>query len=160
MRLPEAAKLVVCLGLTFSAAVLGSLFTGRHGVSGWYANLNKPFFTPPDWVFGPVWTVLYIFMAISAFLVWQRGFGSPFVKVGLGLYLVQLVLNALWPPIFFGLQMPLLAFIEILLLWLGVLLTSLAFAQVSAGAALLLLPYLVWVTFAAVLNGGICLLNR
>ena len=159
MKLPIVIRLVVCLALTFSAAVLGSLFT-RNAISDWYANLNKPFFTPPGWLFGPVWTVLYLLMALSAFLVWQKGLDSHIVKVALALYLLQLILNGLWMPLFFGLRMPLVAFVEILLLWTTIGLTILAFARVSIPAALLLLPYILWASFAAVLNFSIWLLNR
>jgi benzodiazapine receptor len=159
MKVAIFIKLVVCLALTFSAAFLGSLFT-RNAISDWYANLNKPFFTPPDWLFGPVWTVLYLLMALSAFLVWQKGLESPIVRIALALYLLQLILNGLWTPLFFGLKVPLVAFIEILLLWTAIILTIIASARVSMPAALLLLPYIVWTSFAAVLNFSIWLLNR
>lgn len=159
MKLPLVAKFIVCLALTFSAAFLGSLFT-RNAISDWYANLNKPFFTPPDWLFGPVWTLLYLLMALSASLVWQKGLESPIVRIALALYLLQLILNGLWTPLFFGLKMPLAAFIEILLLWTAIILTIIASARVSMPAALLLLPYIVWTSFAAVLNFSIWLLNR
>jgi benzodiazapine receptor len=159
MKFAIFIKLVVCLALTFSAAFLGSLFT-RNAISDWYANLNKPFFTPPDWLFGPVWTVLYLLMALSAFLVWQKGLESPIVRIALALYLLQLILNGLWTPLFFGLKVPLVAFIEILLLWTAIILTIIASARVSMPAALLLLPYIVWTSFAAVLNFSIWLLNR
>jgi len=153
-------KLVASFGLTFAAPLIGSLFTTREAISDWYAGLNRPFFTPPAWLFGPVWTILYALMALSAFIIWQKGLGSAAVKIALGLYIAQLALNALWTPLFFGLQMPLLAFVEILLLWLAILGTIWAFSTVSTPAALLLMPYLLWTTFAAVLNGSIWLLNR
>ena len=159
MKLAIFTKLVVCLALTFFAALLGSLFT-RNAIFDWYAGLNKPFFTPPDWLFGPVWTVLYLLMALSAFLVWQKGLDSPAVKIALALYLLQLILNALWTPLFFGLKMPLVAFIEILLLWTAIVLTIIASARVSILAGLLLLPYIVWTSFAALLNCSLWLLNR
>jgi len=159
MKTHIVLRLVVCLALTFSAALLGSVFTG-NAIPDWYANLNKPFFTPPNWLFGPVWTILYLLMAISAFLIWQKGLDSPAVKIALVLFLLQLILNGLWTPLFFGLKMPLVAFIEILLLWTAIGLTILAFARVSIPAALLLLPYLLWTSFAAVLNCALWLLNR
>ncbi len=159
MKLAIFTKLVVCLALTFSAALLGSLFT-RNAISDWYATLNKPFFTPPDWLFGPVWTILYLLISLSAFLVWQKGLDNPAVKTALALYLLQLILNALWTPLFFGLKMPLVAFIEILLLWTAIILTIIASARVSILAGLLLLPYIVWTSFAAVLNCSLWLLNR
>jgi benzodiazapine receptor len=152
-------KLIVCLVLTFSAAFVGSIFT-REAVPDWYAALNKPFFTPPNWLFGPVWTILYLLMALSAFIVWQKGLINPAVRIALILYLIQLILNALWLVIFFGLKLPLLSFIEILLLWTAIGLTILAFARVAVLAALLLVPYILWVSFAAVLNFFIWFLNR
>lgn len=152
-------KIIICLAVTFSSPVIAS-FVMEPGSSDWYANLNKPFFNPPGWVFGPVWTVLYILMAVSAGLVWQKGLGGPKVRLAMGLYLVQLILNAFWTPIFFGLEMPLLAFIDILLLLAGIILAILAFFRVSRYGALLMLPYLVWTAFAAVLNFSLWYLNR
>ena len=159
MKLPVVIKFIVCLALTFSAAFLGALST-RSAISDWYANLNKPFFTPPDWLFGPVWTLLYLLMALSAFLVWQKGLETPIVRIALALYLLQLILNGLWTPLFFGLKMPLVAFIEIILLWIAIVFTIVASARVSMAAALLLLPYIIWTSFAAALNFSIWLLNR
>ena len=159
MKVSIAIKFIMCLAVTFSAPLIASLFT-RQAISDWYAELNKPFFTPPDWVFGPVWTVLYLLMALSAAFVWQKGFAKPLVKIALALYLLQLILNGLWMPLFFGLQMPLLALFEIVLLWSAILLTMVAFARVSKPAVLLLLPYIVWTSFAAVLNFSLWLLNR
>ncbi len=159
MKLTIAIKFIVCLAVTFSIALAGSVFT-RSALSEWYINLNKTFFTPPDWLFGPVWTVLYLLMALSAFLVWNKGLAIPAVRTALVVYLLQLILNFLWSAIFFGLRMPFFAFIEILLLWTAIVLTILAFARVSTAAALLLLPYIFWTSFAAVLNLSIWLLNR
>jgi len=159
MKVSIALKFIMCLAVTFSAPLIASLFT-RQAISDWYAELNKPFFTPPDWVFGPAWTVLYLLMALSAALVWQKGLANPLVKIALALYLLQLILNGLWMPLFFGLQMPLLALFEIVLLWSVIVLTIVAFARVSKPAVLLLLPYIVWTSFAAVLNFSLWLLNR
>ena len=147
------------MALTFCAPLIASLFT-RQAITDWYVHLNKPFFTPPDWLFGPVWTVLYFLMAVSALLVWNKGLSNPSVKIALFLYLLQLVLNGLWMPLFFGLKMPLLAFCEIVLLWSAIILTILAFYRVSIAAALLLFPYIAWTSFAAVLNFSLWLLNR
>jgi len=152
-------KVIISLAVTFSAPVIASLVTDP-AASNWYANLNKPSFNPPGWIFGPVWTVLYILMTVSAALVWYRGLPGQKVRMALALYIVQLVLNALWTPIFFGLQMPLLAFIDIMLLWAAVILTILAFLRVSRYAALLMAPYLIWTTFAAILNFSLWYLNR
>jgi len=152
-------KIIVCLAVTFLAPLIVS-FVMEPGGSDWYANLDKPFFNPPGWVFGPVWMVLYILMAVSAGLVWQKGLGERKVRLAMGLYLVQLILNALWTPLFFGLEMPLLAFIDIVLLLAGIIFTILAFFRVSKYGALLMAPYLVWTTFAAVLNFSLWYLNR
>jgi len=159
MKLTIVIKFIICLVLTFSAALVGSLFT-RGAVTDWYATLNRPSFTPPNWLFGPVWTILYLLMAISAFIVWQKSLVNPAVKIALILYLVQLILNALWSVIFFGLKLPMLAFIEIIMLWTAIVFTILAFARVSITAALILVPYILWVSFAAVLNFSIWFLNR
>ena len=143
----------------FAAAGLGSLFTTPQVVpGGWYDSLDKPFFTPPSWLFGPVWTVLYLAMAFSGWLVWRRrGFAGA--RTAVTLFFVQLALNLGWSVVFFGLEAPGWGLVEILLLWTAILLTILAFRGISRPAALLLVPYLLWVTFATLLNAGIWLLN-
>lgn len=159
MKQGLAIKIIISLAVTFSAPVIASFVTAP-GTSDWYANLNKPSFNPPGWVFGPVWTILYILMAVSAGLVWHKELTGPIVRMALALYLLQLVLNGLWTPLFFGAKMPLLAFIDIVLLWAAIILTILAFVKVSRYAGLLMLPYLAWTTFAAVLNFSLWYLNR
>lgn len=141
--------------LTFLAAALGSL--AMPGA--WYSNLNKPPWNPPSWIFGPVWTALYTMMAVAAWLVWRRG-GWTGQRRALACFLVQLALNALWSPLFFGLKNPGLAFAEIVLLWLAILATVLAFWKAHRVASGLLVPYLAWVTFAAGLNYTLWQLNR
>jgi len=141
--------------LCFSAAALGGFFLPGE----WYAQLRKPAWNPPGWIFGPVWTALYTMMAVAAWLVWRRG-GFAVQRVPLGLFLLQLLFNALWSPLFFGLHNPALAFAEIVLLWLALLATIVAFGKVQRGAGILLLPYLAWVSFAAVLNFTLWQLNR
>jgi benzodiazapine receptor len=150
-----AAFIVVC----FAAAGGGSLATTPQTVSGgWYGTLDKPFFTPPASVFGPVWMVLYLSMAVSAWLVWRReGFSGA--QAAMALFSAQLVLNLLWSVIFFGLEAPGLALVEIVALWTAILLTILAFSKISRPAGWLLVPYLAWVTFATALNAGIWWLN-
>ncbi len=140
--------------LCFAAAAGGAFFSPGE----WYAELNKPSWNPPGWIFGPVWTALYIMMAVAAWLVWKRG-GFATQRWPLGWFLAQLLLNALWTPLFFGLQQPGVAFAEILLLWLAILATLLAFRPVSRAAFWLLVPYLAWVSFATVLNGTLWRLN-
>jgi translocator protein len=124
----------------------------------WYAALNKPTWNPPAWVFGPVWSTLYMMMAVSAWLVWRQG-GFARQRGPLTLFLVQLVLNAAWSPLFFGLQRPGVAFAEIIVLWLAIACTIIAFRRVHRIAASLLVPYLAWVSFAAFLNGTLWQLN-
>jgi translocator protein len=150
-----AAFIMVC----FAAAGVGSLATIPQTVGGsWYGTLDKPFFTPPASVFGPVWTVLYLSMAVSAWLVWRReGFSGA--QAAMALFSAQLVLNLLWSVIFFGLEAPGLALVEIVALWMAILLTILAFSKISRAAGWLLVPYLAWVTFATALNAGIWWLN-
>ena len=150
-----AAFIVVC----FAAAGGGSLATTPQTVSGgWYSTLDKPFFIPPASVFGPVWTVLYLSMAVSAWLVWRREVFSR-AQAAMALFSAQLVLNLLWSVIFFGLEAPGLALVEIVALWTAILLTILAFSKISRLAGWLLVPYLAWVTFATALNAGIWWLN-
>ena len=155
----SALGLAVFVVVCFAVAGLGSLFTTPQVVDGgWYDTLNKPFFSPPSWLFGPVWTVLFLMIAAAGWLVWRRG-GFSGARTAMGLFAAQLALNLLWSGVFFGLQAPGLGLVEILILWAAILATILAFRQKSLVAAFLLVPYLAWVTFAAALNAGIWLLN-
>ncbi len=135
------------LGLTFAAGWVGSRFQPGE----WYTHLVQPALTPPGWVFGPVWTILYILMGVAAWLVWQR-YGLAGAVWPLGLFILQLVLNTLWSYLFFGLKNPGGAFLDIVALWLSILATLIAFWQYYPPAGKLLLPYLLWVTFAVYLN--------
>jgi tryptophan-rich sensory protein len=121
--------------------------------------MQKPAWNPPNWIFGPVWTALYTMMAVAAWFVWKRG-GFAARHIALSLFLLQLLINALWTPLFFGLRNPALAFVDIVLLWLALLATVVAFWKVRPLAGALLVPYLAWVTFASALNFAICRLNR
>lgn len=125
----------------------------------WYQALEKPFFAPPNWVFGPAWTLLYALMGISAYLIYQNGWKKPTIAKALRLFGLQLLVNFIWTPIFFGLQAPLLGLVVILILWMLIVLTIHRFFFISKLAAVLLLPYLAWVSFATVLNAGIAFLN-
>ena len=140
--------------ICFCAAVMGAVFMP----DGWYASLKKPSWNPPGWVFGPVWSALYVMMAVAAWLVWKLG-GFAAQRRALMLFLVQLALNALWTPLFFGLHRPGVAFGEMVLLWIAISATVSAFRRASRTAAWLLAPYLAWVSFAAVLNFAIWKLN-
>jgi tryptophan-rich sensory protein len=160
MTIGGFVRLVVACGVSLAAGVIGSLAVTGQGFSSWYAAIQKPGFTPPGWVFGPVWTILYLLMGVAAFLVWQRGLGSRPVRTALVWFLVQLALNAAWTPVFFGLHRIGLALLVIVLLWVAIIVTMYYFFRVSRPAGLLLVPYLLWVSFATVLNASIWHLNR
>ena len=144
----------VCLG----AGSLGAIFTAGS-VRDWYPTLQKPLWNPPSWVFGPVWTILYLMMAIAAWLVWRK---REFIGVNssLALFAFQLILNVLWSPLFFGLKNPLAGLLDIVPLWAAILATLIAFWKISPVAGVLLVPYWLWVSFATVLNFTIWKLNR
>lgn len=144
---------IVCL----SAGFIGSAFTSSS-IDTWYNGIEKPSFNPPDWIFGPVWTVLYILMGISAAMIFLTGWNSA-TKLALGVFAAQLVLNTLWSILFFGLKNPGLAFAEIVVLWLAIAASILLFYRIRPTAAYLLVPYILWVSFAAVLNFRIMVLN-
>lgn len=146
--------LLVWLTISFGAAAIGGLFMPGE----WYEALRKPSWNPPGWLFGPVWTVLYAMMAVAAWLVWRQG-GWGKQRKPLLIFLAQLGLNALWSPLFFGMHRPGLAFAEIILLWLAIVATITVFRHVNRTAMLLLVPYLAWVSFAAVLNFTLWRLN-
>lgn len=150
--------LVVFLVLSFAAAAVGGL-SAAGGTNEWYASIERPSWTPPDWLFGPVWTVLYAAIGVAAWLVWRRR-GEFDVTPALAAWGVQLALNAAWTGLFFGLRRPGIAFVEIVVLVVAVAVTTVLFARISTAAGLLLMPYLLWVCFAAALNGAIWHLNR
>lgn len=165
MKAKDWIALAGFVALSLSAGAVGSLFTASS-VGGWYALLVRPAIAPPNWVFGPVWTTLYLLMGLAAFLVWrthpmalQKGGMLTRRRIALGAFVVQLALNAGWSVVFFGLYDPGAALTEIAGLWLAILATMLAFATISRPAAWLLAPYLLWVSFAAYLNLAIWLLN-
>ena len=141
--------------LPFAAAAVGTRFMP----GAWYASLAKPAWNPPNWIFGPVWTLLYILMGVAAWLVWRRA-GWRGARLALSLFVVQLVLNALWSYLFFGLHRPDLAFVDIVALWAVILMTTVLFWRQLRLAGLLMLPYLAWVGFASVLNFAIWRMNR
>ena len=159
MRTGEVVKLVVSLAAPLAAGMVSAL-AGSAAASGWYDSLRKPVFTPPAWLFGPAWTALYLLMGVAAFLVWRTGFDSPGVKLALAVFLIQLILNALWSVFFFGLRSPLAGLVDIAALWLAIVATIVLFFRVSTVAGFMLLPYIGWVTFAAILNAAILVLNR
>lgn len=153
----QVIGLVGFLGVCLAAAAIGGMATAP-AMDGWYQTLEKPSWQPPAWVFGPVWTVLYLLMAVAAWLVWKPG-GFRLAAVPLTAFAGQLILNVAWSWIFFRLQQPGWALLELLVLWLAIALTTWLFFRRSATAAVLMLPYLGWVTFAGVLNFAIWRLN-
>ncbi len=155
MTFLSIAMLIGFVAACFLAAATGVLFKPGD----WYERLRKPSWRPPNRLFAPVWTVLYVMIALSGWLVWQTaGFGGA--AVALALYALQLFLNAAWTPVFFGLHRPDLGFVVIVALWLCIAATIVAFASVNGAAALLMTPYLAWVSFASLLNFAVWRLNR
>ena len=166
MKINNTFKLIIAIVVSELAGIIGSVFTTPAISSGWYSTLVRPALNPPAWVFGPVWTTLFALMGTSLFLIWKE---HPYIlenvrmlriwKIGIAAFVVQLFLNATWSIIFFGLHSPGAAFLEIIFLWLAILATIVAFAKISKPAAWLLLPYILWVSFAAYLNFMIWMLN-
>jgi tryptophan-rich sensory protein len=153
----QAIALAVSVGICLGAAGIGSVLT-ISSLHLWYATLRKPAWTPPNSLFGPVWTALYLGMAVAAWLVWRQ-VGFSHGKFPLTLFAVQLALNVAWSGIFFRLRSPGAAFLEVVLLWLFILSTAIAFWPVSRTASWLLVPYLTWATYAAALNAAIWRMN-
>jgi len=144
--------------LAQSAGVIGSFFTAP-AISTWYETLTKPVFTPPGWVFGPVWILLYTVMGVALYLVWRHGLKDKRIRFAFMFFLVHLMVNASWSIVFFGLHNPLYGLFIIVLLWLMIALSTILFWRIDNRAGYLLVPYLLWVSFAAVLNYSIWLLN-
>ena len=151
-------KLIVSIVGCELVGLLGTPFT-ISAIPNWYVTLNKPFFAPPSWLFGPVWTLLYFLMGVSFFLIWRQGWQKKNVRTAGKYFLAQLALNFIWSPIFFGLRAPLLGLIVIAAMWVYIVMTIRKFYPLSSSAAYLLLPYLLWVSFATVLNAAIVILN-
>lgn len=148
-------RLTLCIVVCLGAGWLGSLLT-RPALMTWYEGLSKPNWTPPNWLFAPVWTILYVAMAVAAWLVWRR---SGLAAVPMQLFLLQLLLNVAWSAVFFRFHAPGLAFLEIVALWCAILLTAIAFGRTAPVAGWLMIPYLVWVSYATALNFAIWRLN-
>ena len=147
------ASLIICQ----LAGFIGSFFTAP-AIPDWYASLEKPSFNPPNWLFSPVWIFLFVLMGITLYILWQKEEKRE-SRIALIFFFIQLGLNILWSVLFFGLKSPMLAFVEIILLWIFILLTMIKASKVSRAAAFLLLPYILWVSFAAVLNFYLWQLN-
>jgi benzodiazapine receptor len=158
MQIIKFIKLALSIIICQLAGVVGSFFT-TPAIPNWYSAIAKPFFTPPNWLFAPVWISLYFLMGISLFLVWRRKKEDSRVGQALLIFFVQLALNAFWSISFFGFRSPLMGFINIVFLWLAILWTMQKFLKISNLSGLLMLPYFLWVSFAAVLNFAILILN-
>jgi translocator protein len=151
-------KLLASVLICQFAGIVGSVFT-VSSIDNWYSLLEKPIFNPPSWVFFPVWTLLYTLMGISLYIVWDKRLQDREVKIGLVFFVTQLILNTLWSFLFFGLRSPYYGLVEIVFLWLAILLTIFQFSKVSKTASYLLVPYILWVSFAALLNYYLWTLN-
>ncbi len=149
--------IIISIFIAQLAGIIGSIFT-FISVKTWYANLIRPGWNPPSWLFGPVWIILYILMGVAAYFVWQNK-DIPLAKLALFFYGLQLLLNALWPIIFFGFKNPGLAFIEIIILSIFIIITTVLFWKINTHAGILLLPYILWTLFATFLNYAIWRLN-
>ena len=159
MKSGDFLKLVISIVVSQSAGLIGAFYT-TPSISGWYQTLAKPELAPPNWIFAPVWTTLFFLMGIAAYLIWKKGLVRQDVKVALGFFVVQLILNTLWSIIFFGAHALGWALLDIVLLWLAILATTLSFWKISRVAGSLMIPYLLWVSFAIYLNYSIFILNR
>jgi translocator protein len=148
-------RLTLCIVVCLGAGWLGSLLA-RPALMAWYEGLSKPNWTPPNWLFAPVWTILYVAMGVAAWLAWRR---SSLAAVPMRLFLLQLLLNVAWSAVFFRFRSPGWAFLEIAILWCAILLTAIAFRTTAPVAGWLMIPYLVWVSYAAALNFAIWRLN-
>jgi translocator protein len=153
----KTVKLIISVLLPVAVGATAGFFTAS-GVKTWYLTIQKPWFNPPNWIFAPVWTALYVVMGIALYLVWRLP-ASAQRRTALILFGCQLLVNFLWSFLFFYLHQPGLAFAEIILMWLLILLTIFQFAKLSKPAAWLLVPYITWVSFATILNGTIWWLN-
>ncbi|MFH0869632.1 MAG: TspO/MBR family protein [archaeon] len=149
----KEVKLIISVVVCLLAGAVGSLFT-TPAIPVWYASLAKPVFNPPSWLFGPVWTLLFIMMGIAFYLVWRKEEGGAMKA-----FMAQLVLNVIWSVIFFGFRNPSWALVEIIVLWVMILVTMMKFFKVDRKAGYLLVPYLLWVSFATILNVAIVVLN-
>lgn len=151
-------KLILSIVICQAAGLIGTIFT-MDSIPTWYASLNKPSFNPPNWLFGPVWTLLYLMMGISLFIVWKEDLKNKVVKSAFIIFMIQLFLNTIWSIIFFGMHSTAGGLIIIALLWIMILITILKFMKISRVAGILLIPYLLWVSFATLLNFSIFKLN-
>ena len=152
-------KLIIAIVIPVAVGAISGFFTIAE-IPGWYQTINKPAWSPPSWIFGPVWTALYVMMGIALFLVWRPDASGTIKKTAITLFAGQLALNFFWSFIFFNQHQPGWALAEIIVMWIFILLTIFAFAPISKTAAWLLVPYISWVSFAIILNYSIWRLNN
>jgi tryptophan-rich sensory protein len=158
MTIKKIRQFVICLLIPLLVGLVSSLLT-TPSIASWYLTLNKPEFTPPNWLFGPAWTVLFILMGIALFIIWTKGRNHKKFTTALGIFSLQLIFNFFWSLIFFSWHRPDLAFLEIIVLWLLIAINIYYFYKINKTAGWLLVPYLLWVSFAAVLNYAVFRLN-
>lgn len=158
INIKEIGRLAASIIIVFIAGAIGTVATLSE-ITTWYAALAKPVWAPPNWLFGPVWTTLYVLIGIALFLVWKEGTDRRDVRIALVIFAVQLILNITWSVVFFGYHSLLGGFIVILILWMAILANILAFYLVSKPAGLILIPYIVWVSIASYLNYAVYILN-
>jgi translocator protein len=151
-------KFISSATLCFLIAFLGGMAT-TPSIPTWYASLNKPFFNPPNWIFGPVWTTLYFLMAVSLYIIWDKKLHDKKKEAAIRIFIFQLTMNLLWSLVFFGFHQPFLALITIIVLWKAIFVTIKHFYEISKVSAYILIPYLAWVSFASILNLAIAALN-
>jgi benzodiazapine receptor len=158
MKINKIVKLIAAILVCQITGFIGSFFT-IPSIPTWYASIQKPAFTPPNWVFAPVWTTLFLLMGISLYLIWEKGLERKELKFAVSVFVIQLALNVIWSVLFFGLQSPFLAFVEIVFLWIAILVNIIVFYRISKLAGGLLVPYILWVSVAAYLNYSVWILN-
>lgn len=154
----DIVRLLMSIVICQTAGIVGSFFTTPN-IPTWYKTLQKPAFAPPNWLFAPVWTILFLLMGIALYLVWKQGWSLPSVRTAMTIFFIHLLVNILWSGVFFGLRSPLAGFFVIIALWFLIILTIIYFSNVSKTAGILLIPYILWVSFASVLNFMIYKLN-
>ena len=154
----KPTRLIISIAICLLASAIGSI-SSYSSIQTWYLTLQKPAFNPPNWVFGPAWITLYLLMGVSLYLVWEKGLRDRKARISVSVFGVQLALNVLWSVLFFGLRSPLYGMVVIVMLWAAIALTILRFMAISKKAGLILVPYIAWVSFAAVLNYYVWILN-
>ena len=158
MKTARFLQVIICISIPLVIGGLSGLAT-TGAIDSWYATLNKPFFNPPNYIFGPVWTLLYVLMGISLFLIWKSPDGN-LRNMALAIFIIQITLNFVWSFFFFYFHWTAIALFDIVILWISIILMIIAFLRIDKTAALFQIPYLLWVSFASVLNAAIWLLNK